>query len=148
MRKTMTEHYPIIVLQSTMHERVKVGVKDYITDLYPLYENAHGEMAHDIFSEKILHNLSRIQKRLGGELYNQLQGQFKEALAAMAKGDDSGFSAPIETLLSKYYDPMYDYQLSKRQGRILIRGDQEELLAWSQTYKASAIDLTGLKDHA
>ncbi len=147
MRKTMTEQYPIIVLESTMPERVKVGVKDYITDLYPLYESAHGDHAHDIFSEKILHNLSRIQKRLGGELYQQLQGQFKDALTAMKTGQVSGFSAPIETLLSKYYDPMYDYQLSKRQGRVLIRGDQEELLAWSQTYQATATELAGVNNN-
>lgn len=141
MLKTMTEKYPIIVLQTPIIERVKLGVKDYITDLYPLYKDAHGEAAHSIFSEKILHNLSRIQKRLGGERYKILQGQFVEALEALEKGDDSGFTAPIETLLTKYYDPMYDYQLSKRQGRVLIRAEQEELLAWSQNYQTTKMDL-------
>ena len=36
---------------------------------------------------------------------------------------------------------MYDYQLSKRQGRVLIRAEQEELLAWSQNYQTTKMDL-------
>ena len=33
-------------------------------------------------------------------------------------GDTSGHHLWIEALLTDYYDPMYDYQLSQKQGRI------------------------------
>ncbi len=132
----MNTQYPIIVLQTPMNERVDIAVKDYITDLYPHYQKAHGEQAHSIFSEKILFNLSRIQKRLGGESYKIINGQLSEALTALATGDESGFAQPIGTLLEKYYDPMYDYQLKKRQGRILKSAPKEELLEWAENYRA------------
>jgi len=135
MLKAMGEQYPLVVLQTPMEERVVIAVQDYITDLYPHYQNTHGEQAHEIFSEKILFNLSRIQKRLGGELHKTLHGQLSEALSALAHGNEEGFALPIGTLLEKYYDPMYDYQLSKRQGRILMQAPKEELLEWAENYQ-------------
>jgi tRNA 2-selenouridine synthase len=135
MRKAMTEQYPIALLNTPMEERVAIGVQDYITDLMPHYQAQHGGQAHDIFSEKILFNLSRIQKRLGGELHKALHDQFSLALKAFESGDDSGFYEPIETLLRQYYDPMYDYQLNKREGRVLMQGNKEELREWAEQYR-------------
>jgi len=127
--------YPRIILQTPMSERIDIAVKDYITDIYPHFQTAHGEQALEIFSEKILFNLSRIRKRLGGELHTSLHHQLSEALAALSQGDVSGFALPIGTLLQKYYDPMYDYQLKNSQGQILKQGSQEELLEWSLKYQ-------------
>ena len=137
MRNAMTEQYPIAILNTPMEERVAIGVKDYITDLMPHYQEQHTEHAHDIFSEKILFNLGRIQKRLGGELHKTLHTQLSDALTTFKNGDDSGFYAPIETLLRQYYDPMYDYQLKKREGRILMRGNKKELQEWAEQYRPS-----------
>jgi len=138
MRNAMTEQYPIAVLHTPMEERVAIGVKDYITDLMPHYQEQHTEQAHEIFSEKILFNLGRIQKRLGGELHKTLHTQLADALNIFKNGDDSGFYEPIETLLRHYYDPMYDYQLKKREGRILMRGNKEELQEWAEQYRPNA----------
>ena len=38
-------------------------------------------------------------------------------------GDTTGHSEWIATLLREYYDPMYDYQLSRRAARVVYRGD-------------------------
>ena len=135
MRNAMTEQYPIAVLHTPMDERVVIGVKDYITDLLPHYQAEHGESAHQVFSEKILFNLSRIQKRLGGELHKTLHQQFSSALTKLENGDESGFMIPIETLLSQYYDPMYAYQLKKRESRILMQGNKQELTQWAEQYR-------------
>jgi tRNA 2-selenouridine synthase len=35
-------------------------------------------------------------------------------------------------LLEKYYDPMYEYQLSKRAGKQLFSGDRQAVIAWAQ----------------
>ena len=137
MRNAMTEQYPIAILNTPMEERVAIGVKDYITDLMPHYQEQYTEQAHAIFSEKILFNLGRIQKRLGGELHKTLHTQLSDALTTFKNGDDSGFYAPIETLLRQYYDPMYDYQLKKREGRILMRGNKKELQEWAEQYRPS-----------
>lgn len=45
---------------------------------------------------------------------------------ALAEGFASGHHhAWIEQLLLWYYDPMYDYQLSKKQDRIVMQGDRD-----------------------
>ena len=44
-----------------------------------------------------------------------------------ATGALDGHHAWIESLLNDYYDPMYDYQLSQKQGRILVRGNPETI---------------------
>ena len=43
----------------------------------------------------------------------------------------SGFRKPIQSLLEDYYDPMYDYQMSKRKGEILFHGNMQELVQWA-----------------
>jgi tRNA 2-selenouridine synthase len=36
----------------------------------------------------------------------------------------------IRTLLSDYYDPMYDYMLSRREGDIVFEGSRDEVMAF------------------
>ena len=36
----------------------------------------------------------------------------------------------IQILLKKYYDPMYEYQLGKKQDRIIFRGMHHEFNEW------------------
>jgi len=49
-------------------------------------------------------------------------------------GDTSGHHLWIEALLTDYYDPMYDYQLSQKQGRILVRGGPDEITAYAREH--------------
>ena len=42
--------------------------------------------------------------------------------------DYSGFAGIFGELLIDYYDPMYAYQLSKKQDRISFTGSREEVL--------------------
>ena len=44
----------------------------------------------------------------------------------------------IRILLEEYYDPMYDYQLSKREGDTLMRGDRDAVVAKALEITASA----------
>jgi len=46
--------------------------------------------------------------------------------------DLSGHRQWIALLLEKYYDPMYEYQLSKRAGKQLFCGDRQAVIAWAQ----------------
>ena len=43
-------------------------------------------------------------------------------------GDLSGHRAWIGRLLEEYYDPMYEYQLSRREGAVLFRGDRQAVV--------------------
>ena len=134
---SMAERFPLVMVEIPMEERVKSCVRDYITDLYPSFQSTYGERAHEKFREKYLDNLFRIQKRFGGDRYKVVNEQFIEALALLKDGDESGFCVPFETLLRDYYDPMYDYQSTKRKGEVLFRGDQRAVAQWAETYLAN-----------
>ncbi|MEC7378134.1 MAG: tRNA 2-selenouridine(34) synthase MnmH, partial [Pseudomonadota bacterium] len=39
--------------------------------------------------------------------------------------------------LRDYYDPMYDYQLSQKEGRILVRGGPQALTDWANAHSGT-----------
>lgn len=120
---------PLIVLEADVEVRENRVVRDYIQRQREDYQQAYGEQAAPRFAEYVLHNLDRIKSRLGGERHQQMRDEWQQALVSFeASGDVSGFRPGIRRLLTEYYDPMYDYQLSQRVGRILIRGDADTLL--------------------
>jgi tRNA 2-selenouridine synthase len=59
---------------------------------------------------------------LGGARLQTLQKRLTQAFTQRAS-----HKAWIDYLLREYYDPMYDYQLSKKQQRIRIRGNAGEI---------------------
>lgn len=134
MRDVMQHQYPLVILQTPIERRVDIALSDYIHEVFPLFEHAYGEQALAVFSEKILHNLGRIQKRLGGELYQEVHQKIRDALSQLPFDHGEAFREPIEILLTRYYDPMYDYQLANRQGRILFQGDAEAIKKWAHTH--------------
>lgn len=134
LSKRMAEELPLAMVEIDMEERVASCVQDYITDLFPLFAQAYGEQAHDRFREKYLDNLDRIERRLGGDRHKVIHAQFEEALKLWQGGDSSGFCEPFESLLRDYYDPMYDYQSTKRKGGVLFKGDRSAVVEWAEAY--------------
>ena len=132
----LMQQAPLAVLETPIAERIDIVLADYITGAYPQYTGQFGEEEGALkFSEQILGNLSRIRKRLGGERFTQLHAAFSDALVQLIKHNNAGgFRAGIELLLTDYYDPMYDYQQGKRDGRVVFRGNRVELLEWAETW--------------
>ncbi|MBO6851658.1 MAG: tRNA 2-selenouridine(34) synthase MnmH, partial [Marinobacter sp.] len=71
-------------------------------------------------------------KRLGGERHQQLRNRMVAALEQQQRnGDTGGHDEWIRALLEEYYDPMYDYQLSQKKGRIVVEGDPATIVDWA-----------------
>ncbi len=95
---------PLVILELPLERRVANIYNEYVANGIPsMFTNA----------------LTRIRKRLGGARYDEL-------LMLMEEGFNTGNKEPhlrwIELLLTRYYDPMYDYQLEKKSARIIFRG--------------------------
>src|SRR5690606_7481482 len=75
------------------------------------------------FAADVPQSLQQIHKRLGGVRYQQLQELLDQASQAHERGDNNLHRGWIALLLQDYYDPMYDFQMSEKQGRILFRGN-------------------------
>lgn len=124
---------PLLILEQPMEERVVIIREDYVEGMFADYVNRDGAEAGWLnFRDYLLSAIDRIRKRLGGERHKQLRGLMEEALEQQkATGQTDAHNAWIEALLQDYYDPMYDYQLSQKEGRILVRGGPKTILDWA-----------------
>ena len=127
---------PLLILERPMPERIAIIRADYVEQMLADYRARDGEEAGWLnFRDYLLSALDRIRKRLGGVRHQHLRTLMEQALDQQEKtGSTSGHDAWIESLLGDYYDPMYDYQLSHKQGRILVKGDPESVIGYAQSH--------------
>jgi tRNA 2-selenouridine synthase len=125
----------LALVEEALERRVAMTVEDYITIPWQEYKAEFGEQAAQKFSDYWLDSLARIQKRLGGERYKILKALFEGALKDLFSDEDcNGFAEGIEVLLSDYYDPMYNYQFSKRQGKVIFKGSADDIIEWANSF--------------
>ena len=124
---------PLLVLEQPMEERIRIIREDYVIKMAADYAELDGpEAGWSSFEDYLLSALDRIRKRLGGERHQSLRRLMEDALKAQqATGNVNGHDVWIQALLEEYYDPMYDYQLERKAGRILTRGGPETICDWA-----------------
>ncbi|KGD66649.1 tRNA 2-selenouridine synthase [Alcanivorax nanhaiticus] len=120
---------PRIIINESLESRVQITLEDYVVGPLEEYRQHFGEHeALHRLGEELLSAMDRIRRRLGGLRHQQLRQQLEEALAVQTiNGDPELHREWIHTLLADYYDPMYDYMLSKREGDIVFEGSREEV---------------------
>ncbi len=123
---------PVVVLQRPFEERVEIVFEEYIDRALAEYQAAlGGETGFQVWSENLLAALDRIQRRLGGLRHSRIYAAMIQALARHREhGEGEEHRVWIAALLREYYDPMYDYQLAKKTGRVAFQGDAEAVLAF------------------
>lgn len=122
---------PLVILDAPMEERVQITFDEYVTQAQREYAAIYHEEGLTRWAESIRTSIDRIKKRLGGRRHSEIHKQFDEAFRIqLATGEAQRHKVWIERLLREYYDPMYDYQLSRRQKKIVFRGDRAEVSAW------------------
>ena len=99
----------IVILNAPIADRVALTYENYVA-------NSN--------YEKLLSSLAKIQNRLGGLRYREVQQQMQ---IAFDSDEPTKHYAWIENLLKNYYDPMYDYQLTKKQNRVVFEGSADEV---------------------
>ncbi|PCM42949.1 tRNA 2-selenouridine(34) synthase MnmH [Marinobacter sp. ANT_B65] len=132
--KNQIAHAPLLIVEQPLEERTRIIREDYVEKMLADYARRDGEAAGWLnFRDYLLGALDRISKRLGGERHNQLRNSMSQALEQQERsGDVHGHDAWIQSLLQDYYDPMYDYQLSQKQGEIFVRGGPDTVIDWAR----------------
>lgn len=135
---------PLVWLEEELPARVSRILRDYVSDMYvehaALYPD-EPEQAFAAFSEYLLGSLMRIRKRLGGERHQRLDELMRQALEFQQRtGDIDLHRAWIEGLLNEYYDPMYAYQRSAKEERVVFSGDQRAVVEYLRERTMSAMD--------
>lgn len=119
---------PLVLIESSLKERIEHSYQNYILDKLEEWRRTVGdEQAFSAFADDLQQSLHNIRKRLGGLRHQQLTDIMQQALHDHQRGNPERHRAWIEILLTDYYDPMYDHQLSKKSERIIFRGSREEV---------------------
>jgi tRNA 2-selenouridine synthase len=129
---------PLVLVEMPLEFRVQCILQTYVIDMLGSYTQADTECGFQNFSNYLLESLKRIQKRLGLERYKHTEGLMNQALQTqLQSGSADGHEAWITQLLNKYYDPMYEYQISKNQDKVVFSGNYETVLDWVQKSRES-----------
>ncbi len=124
----------IVLMEAEDNERVDVTLCEYVDDVQQQLKVLHGD--GNIFApyeEYLLGSLAKIHKRLGSERHLELNKKLKKAiLHQQATGETHLYSDAFLSLLVDYYDPMYDYQISKKQQRIIHTGKRQNVFEYLQ----------------
>lgn len=122
----------VVVLEEPMEARLTRLLNEYVHKMHSGYIQRLGEEAgFAAFAEYLALSITGIKKRLGGKQHDEFQAIITNALnIQQSRGDTSAHIEWIELLLSKYYDPMYQYQIDKKAERILFKGDHLAMHQW------------------
>ena len=116
---------PLVLVEADLPARVNHIVDEYVTS--PLANGADGIALEDQYRQA----LSRITRRLGGDLYATIDGLIEDAFADKRQHFDW-----VHSLMQNYYDPMYDYQLKNKAARIVFQGSLLEVQQYLQQHTA------------
>lgn len=123
---------PLVILETDSGERIQNIFNEYISDSLKQYQTFLGEESgFDAWQAALTAALEKIQRRLGGARYKELKNTMQQAfLQHNTTGNTDMHREWIRFLLINYYDPMYDYQLSKKSDRIIFRGNYKSILEY------------------
>lgn len=126
---------PIVLLETTEEERVDITFDEYINNALAEYQEMYGEdEGFNRWADYLLASIDKIQRRLGGVRHQELRQLLSTAIQQHREHKDLSMHREwIHSLLIDYYDPMYDYQLSKKQERVVFRGSSDEVLSYMQS---------------
>lgn len=125
---------PLILLEASVDQRVDITFQEYIIEALSEHQQHYGEEAgFNIWVEQLHESLDKIQRRLGGERHKNLKLLLSDAIQQQqSTNNPDAHKAWIQSLLVDYYDPMYDFQTSKKLDRVIFKGSQDEVLSYLQ----------------
>lgn len=122
----------LVVVDDPFERRMARLKEEYFDRMTHDFIEAYGEeKGWQEYSDYLHHGLYAIRRRLGAQRAAELTQLLDNALAAqkMSANTEVHFSW-LSPLLKEYYDPMYRYQLSKKQDKIIYTGSYEEIEQW------------------
>jgi len=123
---------PSIILEAPLEERIEISLEAYIIELQERYcENSGLAQGMRAFAAHHRDALQRISKRFGGVNMEVTLALFERALLQQgSQGRFDDYRPYISKLLTDYYDPMYDYQIARKQRPVLMQGNSADIRQW------------------
>ena len=123
---------PVGLIEMPLDFRINHIKENYIVGMCEKFYDTYPEDAWKQFVNYLTNSLSRIKKRLGLAHFTKVYRLMNSAIEKHHLfNDTSGHDEWISALLLNYYDPMYEYQLSRQSEQIAFRGCYKDVLAWA-----------------
>lgn len=121
---------PVVVIEDPIDARRARIHREYVDEQLHAFVNRDGtEAGFEAFRQYLTGSLKRINKRLGDLRYRQLLDAMEQALDQHQRtGDSQQHHHWISLLIEYYYDPMYSYQLQKKQPRVIFSGSRHQVV--------------------
>jgi tRNA 2-selenouridine synthase len=122
----------LVRLNSDLESRTEHSYLNYILRKNAEWQQELGsnEAGFEAFVDDLRDSLKRVQKRLGSERFIELSQLMEHAIKNHRYGDPSQHRDWIRRLLQDYYDPMYDWQWQRHEGRVVFQGDFNAVLEY------------------
>ena len=122
----------MVILDVTFEERIANTLEEYVISSQRDHISRYGEEEGlTKWFEYIEGSMTRVKKRLGGDRFNDVYNTFKDNYESqLATGSYDAHEAWIAMFLRDYYDPMYEYQMSKSTRPIEFKGNAQEVVAY------------------
>lgn len=127
----------ILVLDESEEARLTRLLNEYVHKMHSGYVERLGEEAgFSAFSLYLTQSITSIRKRLGNQLHNEFQSIIAYALNAQLQQNNTlAHLEWISLLLTRYYDPMYRYQLEQKKTRVIFKGSHQAIHQWLNDYQ-------------
>jgi len=121
---------PLVLIEADIELRVTAVFEEYINVALAEFQLVHGDdKGFEIWAENLTSALDRIRRRLGDQRHDLLTLSMRDAIQQQRTRQEREHHKDwIRHLLVDYYDPMYDYQLSRKVDRVIYRGCQEAVI--------------------
>ena len=133
----MMKKSPVLELRLTWLDRLENLVQEYaVSTLCDFLSVNEEEQAWQAYEHYLLSGIDAIKKRLGLERYKNLRQLMRQAIMEHKKYKDPyKHLVWLEPLLKDYYDPMYRYQLKKKEDRIVFRGEYKAVVQYIEDFR-------------
>jgi len=123
---------PLVLLEASVEERINITFQEYIVEALAEHQLHHGEQqGFDSWANQLHIAVDKIQRRLGGVRHNEIKNILSAAIKQQKSNNNTDLHYDwIKSLLVDYYDPMYDYQISKKEKRVVFTGKHSEVLEY------------------
>lgn len=127
---------PVLFLEESLETRIENIFQEYV---------ALRSQEPGLFQD-LDNSLAKIKNKLGGLRYAEISSDMEKArLSFRDHADLSPSRVWIEKLIRWYYDPMYESSFQKRNPKVLIRGDRDEILRFLDSATTALTDFDARK---
>lgn len=131
---------PLAIIEASFESRIEHSFQNYILHKLTEWHELEGEEAgFNAFIADLRNSMKKVEKRLGGVRHKAISESLERAIRQHEQGNPGLHREWIAHLLEQYYDPMYQYQLSRKTGKLAIRGSFDDVRDYLNSLSVSGL---------